>query len=280
MARRPLLLVAALAVSAAAPPHHLPTYDAAKVAIPRMTRLDTGAIISRAGRCLTLRTFGPVPDKVGTPLWPVGTTRSGDVITLPDGTPVPLGKKIGVAGRFATVDDPAPAKGCTARPFYIQRAHQLFAWVGAGDLLDASDEAIVVRVNWLLAKDPQADGMLTTVDATVEEAIRGTRYRRGQAIRLRLPAGIDAKGRWQTGSHDPIYGPAGGLKRKVAGDRWLVFVNSDFYSEQARVRGGKPLPNYTGGSLFWRLEGERIINERDTEMVADLPELRAMADRH
>ena len=271
-------VTAALSLSAAAPATQIVTYDPAKVTIPRITRVETGAIISGDGRCLILRTFGAVADQVGTPVWPIGSKRSGDVITLLDGTPVPLGKKIGVAGRFANIGDAAPSKACAGRPFYIQRANQLFAWSKPEDLLEASDAAIVVRVNWLLAKDAQADGMLTTVDATVEEAIRGKAYRRGQAIRLRLPSGIDADGRWQTGTHDPIYRATGGLKHKVAGDRWLVFVNSDFYSEQARVRGGRPLPGHTGGSLFWRLDGERIINERDTEIAADLSKLRAMAN--
>jgi hypothetical protein len=270
-------IAAALSLIAAAPATKIATYDPAKVAIPRSTRVDTGAIISRAGRCLALRTFGAVPGKVGTPIWPVGSKRAGDTITLADGTPVRLGKKIAVAGRFATVGDQVTAEGCTGRPFYIQGAHPMFAWSDTGDLLDDADAAIIVRVNWLLAKDPQADGMLTTVDATIEEAINGKGYRRGQAIRLRLPSGIDADGQWQTSSHDPIYGATGGLKRKVADDRWLVFVNNDFYSEQARVRGGKPLPGYTGGSLFWRLDGQRIINERDMQMVADLPKLRSVA---
>lgn len=277
-----LLAAASAGFTGTALAQPLPTYDPSVVAIPRVGRVHTGAIVTSAGRCMTLRTFGQVEDKVASPIWPKGAARAGTIITLPDGTPVPLNKKLGIRGRFAALGEaavPPSARRCPGRPFFIEHANQLFAWSDARELVAMSDAVLVARVNRVLSKDPQDDGMLTTIDATVEEVVRGPAYRGGQVIRLRLPSGIDAAGNWRTGTHDPLYGATGGLKRKAASERWLIFVNQGFYSEQARVRGGKRLPGHLGGSFFWRLDGERIVNEHDSEMAPDLPALRALAKR-
>lgn len=276
-----MISLVAVALAAAAPSPSLPTYDPAKVAIPRDAREDTGAIVRRKGECITLRSFGRIEGQSISPIWPTGTTIAGQTIRMPDGAPVRIGRKLGLGGRFAKADEtpPAAARRCPGRPFYVQRAHQMFLWDDTREAVAMADAVLVVRVDTLTSKDPRGDGMLTTIDATVLSRLAGTGYRHGQPLKLRFSSGIGADGRWQNSVHDPIYGPTGGLKRDVRGERWLLFINQEFYAEQARVRGGKPEPGHVGGSWFYRLDGGKIINDGDSPMAATLAEIRAAA-RH
>jgi hypothetical protein len=119
---------------------------------------------------------------------------------------------------------------------------------------------------------PLGDGMLTTIDATVIEPISGGGYKPGQQLRLRLPMGLDGP----RTAHDTVFGAFGDRSAQLIGRRVLLFVVQDLYAEQARARGGKPVEGHIGGTLFYHLEFERLVNNTDSPAPETLTELRRL----
>ena len=255
-----------------APPAGAPgllVYNPAGVTITREQREGTGAILRREGSCLVLDTLGRIEGQRWAPVWPLGTSLGPDGVRLPSGEPVPFGRKLSVGGRLAGPAEARPAVGCPGEAFLIQSANRAFVWNSAAELVDGSEEVLVVELFWANFDDPQPDGMLTTLNGTVVEAIKGGR-RAGSTVRLRLPAGATTGPRY---AHDPFRG----LYPAAAGQRILLFVDQELYAAQSRARGGTPLPGHLGGSSFFRLEGERVINDTDSPAPATLTETRRLA---
>jgi hypothetical protein len=256
------------AVAPPASPPGLLVYNPAGVTITREQREGTGAILRREGSCLVLDTLGRIKGQRWAPVWPLGTSLGPDGVRLPKGEPVPFGRRLSVEGRLASPGE-AWTGGCPSPAFLVQSANRAFVWNSAAELVDGSEEVLVIELFWANFDDPQPDGMLTTLNGTVVELIKGGR-RAGSTVRLRLPAGATTRARY---AHDPFRG----LYPAAAGQRVLLFVDQELYAAQARARGGTPLTGHLGGSSFFRLEGERVINDTDSPAPANLAETRRLA---
>jgi hypothetical protein len=247
----------------------LPVYNLASVTITRGQREGTAAILRRESSCLVLETMGRIEGQRWTPVWPLGTSLEPSGVRLPSGEPVPFGRKLSVEGRLASPVEARPAGRCQGPAFLVQSANRAFVWNSAAELVAGSAAVLVVEIFLPDFNDPQPDSMLTTLHGTVREAIKGGAYRAGTTIRMRLPTGATGP----RSAHDPLRG----LYANAIGQRLLLFVDQELYAAQARARGGKPLPGHLGGSIFYRLEGERVVNDTDSPAPADLAEARRLA---
>lgn len=216
-----------------------------------------------------LRTFGRIEGAKWVPIWPIGTRELDEKVVLPSGGSLPFGKNLSVSGRLAMPNEGALTKavaGCAGQPFFVESANRNFVWNSPAELVAMSDAALVVWVSSVDGRAPLGDGMRTTIEATVLEAISGSGYRSGQQLRLRLPQGLDGP----CTAHDRTSG-------LIPGQRLLLFVAQDLYAEQARARGGVPLAGYIGGTLFYPTDGDRVVNDTDSAAPETLTELRALA---
>lgn len=267
------LLTPAIAGCATVPKSDgLPSYDPS-VTIAREVREGTAGVLHRKGSCVLLRTFGRIEGAQLVPIWPAGTRDEGERLVLPNSAPLPIGKNLSVSGRFVAPTEAALTRltaGCAGRAFLVESANRSLVWGSPAELVAMADAALVVRVNAVNGRAPLRDGMLTTIDTTVLEAISGSDYESGQRLSLRLPMGIDGP----RSAHGTMYGALGDRSGQLMDQRLLLFVVQDLYAEQARVRGGRPLEGYEGGTLFYRLQGDRVINDTDSPAPETLAALR------
>jgi hypothetical protein len=255
-------------------------HDITSADLPREIAQTAAGTLRRHGTCVMAVGLGLSEGRTIVPIWPRGTRSEGADVLLPNGNPLRIGKKAGFRGRYADEDEQefgAIASACGGEAFLVESGNRMYVWGTAAELVEMSDAVLRVRVSGINPRDPRADGMLTTIDATILEAVKGGGYHAGAPIKLRIASGMDSSGRAQASAHDPLYHPFGGLKRQLVGEQLLVFVDQDFYREQARVRGGGALPGYVGGSIFYRLDGDRIVNDGDSPAPATLAELRTLA---
>lgn len=122
-------------------------------------------------------------------------------------------------------------------------------------------QADAVVVGQLVRADFSAedrDGFLTTADWNVLESVRGPQVP-GNAVRVRFPLGQKADGDWSWIAHEPAISPNENARMKP-GDTFLLMLSRATYEEQARARGGQPLPDVTGAGLgFHRIKRREIL---------------------
>jgi hypothetical protein len=226
----------------------------------------TSGQLARRGTCLVLENV----DGTLLPIWPNGTQINEQSVTIPGaGSPLQIGGRVSIEGRYIFVHDGslqraagADAARCAQRGMIVEKASRLYMPSSAVEAAAQSDAVLVLKIDQANTADPRADAFKTTLDATVVEPLSGP-YRKGDKLRLR-----HAYGQGSPILAHPVMIPA-------VGETVLLFVQQDFYRQQAQARGGAPLPGFVGaGGGMYRIVDGRILSPGDLQMPATLDELR------
>lgn len=240
----------------------------------------TSGLLVRRGDCLILENV----EGVLLPIWPPGTQVTQRTVVTPNlvgHAPLLIGGRAGMDGRYVYADDGslqraagADSPRCASRGMLVEKANRVYFPDNAVDYAAMSDAVLVVEMLGADSSDPLADGFLTTITARVVEPLTGS-FTVGEIVRLRHIAGQDVAGHWRVATHDPLYAPFGHFRLK-AGQQLLLFVNRDFYRQQAEARGGEPLPNYLGGAGIYRIVDGKIVNDSGLPMPETVEDLRRL----